>query len=170
MTPAGRSTRSSALLPREAGAVLTGLLVIVLVACSPVPRQFSADADDARAPLHVTLVDETGLVRGIESLQPIPDWALRAQADDVVIRENGQDSVAVRWLGGTCPTSVVLGLSDVGGHLALAADLGAKCDSDVGKIRVVVIEFDRNITAASIEPVVATTRLDVQTPSSSLVR
>lgn len=133
----------------------TSVLLLALVgtigAACAAPREFVTGLTDTRSTIDARLTDETGTVRGITFVHPVPDWALQASAELTIVND-GDDVVLLRWVDGICPSAVALRLAAAtGGDLRLGLDRGPRCDDDVGKIRVLEIDFDRNVPAASID-------------------
>jgi hypothetical protein len=128
-------------------AVLLGTSVAT---CGPSANSFVVVAPDPQnAPLTVTLNDHTGYVRAVALIEPIPDSA-RTGIGDVDVHNIGADSVSVRWMGGACPTNATVTTTLSSNGVSLVLDRGAKCQADVGKVRVLSIEFNRPMPASSV--------------------
>ncbi|MEI7743011.1 MAG: hypothetical protein WCK58_04565 [Chloroflexota bacterium] len=133
---------------------LGGALILVvaacLAACSPGPSVYTTVLNDGRSQVTVTLTDATGKVRSIDFVRPVPDWAFQPHPGQFPTTNDGPNTVWTTWVGGLCPTDVHIRAQSSADGIDLELDPGKKCDSDVGKVRVLAIHFTEAVPAESV--------------------
>jgi hypothetical protein len=129
---------------------LLALVGLIIGACSPAPSVFTTSLNDGRSQVTATLTDETGKVRSVDFVRPVPDWANQAHPETFPTTNDGPNTVWTTWVGGLCPTEVNIRARSTTTGIDLELDPGEKCDSDVGKVRVLAIHFAEAVPAASV--------------------
>jgi hypothetical protein len=134
--------------------MILALVATIAVGCAG-PHVFTTSLTDTRSTVGARLTDQTGSVQGIDFVHPVPDWALRAAPAHNLVNA-GDNAVLVRFVGGTCDSTVALAtVAEQSGRVGLHLDLGAPCQEDVGKIRVLQINFDHPVPAQTVDLEVA---------------
>ena len=127
------------------------LILSGVVACSGEPRRLTATLGDTNTMVTATLDDSTGRIRGINFVWPVPEWAFAADLGEFATRNDSPRVIWMTWTGGTCPTAVAIEATSDGDKFRLAFDPGKRCESDVGKARVLAITFADPTDASTID-------------------
>src|SRR5512146_196047 len=125
--------------------VLRGLVAIfvlgTLVGCNLAPRRLTTTLGDTDTVITANLDDATGRIQGIEFVWPVPEWAFTPDLGEFAMRNDSPNVVWLTWTGGICPTSVSIEVTAEGDTTRLTFDPGKRCQSDVGRARVLAIHF-----------------------------